>query len=155
MRALGLDVGSKTIGVAVADPSGTIASARSVLARKGPRGRRRGDRRAGAQRGRRRGRVGLPLELDGSEGHRARLVLRFVAVLKAVLKDMPAPVTLHTWDERFSTAAAERTLLEADVSRARRKQTIDAMAAQFILQGWLEARRRGHVAGLAGAGEPA
>jgi putative Holliday junction resolvase len=61
-------------------------------------------------------------------------------------------VTLHTWDERFSTAAAERTLLEADVSRARRKLAVDALAAQFILQGWLEARRRGHVAGL---GEPA
>jgi len=155
MRALGLDVGSKTIGVAVADPSGTIASARGVLARKG----HTADAAAIADLVRSEAAdavvVGLPLELDGSEGHRARLVLRFVAVLKAVLKDMPGPVTLHTWDERFSTAAAERTLLAADVSRARRKQTIDAMAAQFILQGWLEARRRGHVAGLAGAGEPA
>lgn len=150
MRALGLDVGSKTIGVAVADPSGTIASARGVLARKG----HTADAAAIADLVRSEAAdavvIGLPLELDGSEGHRARLVLRFVAVLKAVLKDMPGPVTLHTWDERFSTAAAERTLLAADVSRARRKQTIDAMAAQFILQGWLEARRRGHVAGLAG-----
>lgn len=150
MRALGLDVGSKTIGVAVADPSGTIASARGVLARKG----HTADAAAIADLVRSEAAdavvVGLPLELDGTEGHRARLVLRFVAVLKAVLKDMPGPVTLHTWDERFSTAAAERTLLAADVSRARRKQTIDAMAAQFILQGWLEARRRGHVAGLAG-----
>lgn len=153
MRALGLDVGSKTIGVAVADPSGTIASARRVLARKG----HTADAAAVAELARTEAAdavvVGLPLELDGSEGHRARLVLRFVAVLKAVLKDMPGPVTLHTWDERFSTAAAERTLLEADVSRARRKQAVDSMAAQFILQGWLEARRRGHVVGL--AGEPA
>jgi putative Holliday junction resolvase len=62
--------------------------------------------------------------------------------LEAALKDLPAPVTLYTWDERFSTAAAERTLLEADVSRARRKLSIDALAAQFILQGWLDAQRR-------------
>jgi len=49
-------------------------------------------------------------------------------------------VAVEEWDERFSTAAAERTLLEADVSRRRRKQAIDALAAQFILQGWLDAR---------------
>ncbi len=142
MRALGLDVGSKTIGVAVADPSGTIASARVVLARKG----HTADAAAIAEMARSESAdavvVGLPLELDGSEGHRARLVQRFVKVMRDVLKDMPTPVTLHTWDERFSTAAAERTLLEADLSRARRKQSIDAVAAQFILQGWLDARRR-------------
>ena len=140
MRALGLDVGSKTIGVAVADPSGTIATARSVLARRG----HAADAAAIAELARSEAAdavvVGLPLELDGSEGHRARLVLRFVAVLRAVLKDMPGPVTLHTWDERFSTAAAERTLIEADVSRRKRKQSIDALAAQFILQGWLDSR---------------
>ena len=50
-------------------------------------------------------------------------------------------VPVETWDERFSTAAAERQLLEADLSRARRKQVIDAAAAAFILQGWLDARR--------------
>lgn len=155
MRALGLDVGSKTIGVAVADPSGTIATARSVLARRG----HAADAAVIAELARSEAAdavvVGLPLELDGSEGHRARLVLRFVAVLRAVLKDMPGPVTLHTWDERFSTAAAERTLLEADLSRARRKQHVDAVAAQFILQGWLEARRRGGTLGgaLAPGGE--
>jgi putative holliday junction resolvase len=142
MRALGLDVGSKTIGVAVADPSGTIASARVVLARRG----HAADAAAIAEMARSEDAdavvVGLPLELDGSEGHRARLVQRFVKIMRDVLKDMPTPVTLHTWDERFSTAAAERTLLEADLSRARRKQSIDAVAAQFILQGWLDARRR-------------
>lgn len=142
MRALGLDVGSKTIGIAVADPSGTIASARTVLARRG-----QGiDAAAIADLARSEAAdavvVGLPLELDGTVGHRARLVQRFMTALKAVLKDMPAPVTLHTWDERFSTAAAERTMLETDASRARRKQSIDAVAAQFILQGWLDARRR-------------
>ncbi len=142
MRALGLDVGSKTIGVAVADPSGTIASARSILARRG----HAADAAAVLELVRSETVstivVGLPLELDGQIGHRARLVQRFIAVLEAALKDLPAPVTLYTWDERFSTAAAERTLLEADVSRARRKLSIDALAAQFILQGWLDAQRR-------------
>ncbi len=142
MRALGLDVGSKTIGIAVADPSGTIASARTILARKG----HSADVAAVLELVRSEAVgtivVGLPLELDGQVGHRARLVQRFVAVLDAALKLLPAPVTLYTWDERFSTAAAERTLLEADVSRARRKLSIDALAAQFILQGWLDAQRR-------------
>jgi putative Holliday junction resolvase len=142
MRALGLDVGSKTIGIAVADPSGTIASARTVLARKG----HTADAAAVLELVRSEGVstivVGLPLELDGQVGHRARLVQRFVAVLEAALRTLPAPVTLYSWDERFSTAAAERTLLEADVSRARRKLSIDALAAQFILQGWLDAQRR-------------
>ncbi len=142
MRALGLDVGSKTIGIAVADPSGTIASARTILARKG----HSADVAAVLELVRSEAVgtivVGLPLELDGQVGHRARLVQRFVAVLEAALKLLPAPVTLYTWDERFSTAAAERTLLEADVSRARRKLSIDALAAQFILQGWLDAQRR-------------
>ncbi len=142
MRALGLDVGSKTIGIAVGDPSGTIASARTVLARRG----HVADAAAIAELARSEAAgavvVGLPLELDGTVGHRARLVKRFVDALQAVLKDMPGPVTLHTWDERFSTAAAERTMIEADASRARRKQSIDAVAAQFILQGWLDAKRR-------------
>jgi len=142
MRAIGLDVGSKTIGIAVADPSGIIASARTVLARKG----HTADAAAILELVRSETVstivVGLPLELDGQVGHRARLVQRFVVVLEAALKELPAPVTLHSWDERFSTAAAERTLLEADVSRARRRLSIDALAAQFILQGWLDAQRR-------------
>jgi putative Holliday junction resolvase len=144
MRVLGLDVGSKTIGVAVADPTGLIASPHSVLARRGHAADAKAvaalvrDTDAAAVV------VGLPLELDGTAGHRARLVDAFVAALTAALADPAAPTrvtTIHRWDERFSTAAAERTLLEADVSRARRRRVVDALAAQFILQGWLEARR--------------
>jgi putative Holliday junction resolvase len=82
--------------------------------------------------------VGLPLELDGSEGHRARQVRRFVDVLTPKLAEVG--VSVECWDERFSSQAAERTLLEADVSRARRKELIDALAAQHILQGWLDAQ---------------
>lgn len=138
MRALGLDVGSKTIGLALGDPAGSIASAWTVLPRRG----HEPDARDVAARVRTEAVqtvvVGLPLELDGREGRRAKAVLRFVEVLRPAL---PPEVRVVTWDERFSTAAAERTLLETDVSRSKRKQRIDAAAAQFILQGWLDAQR--------------
>jgi putative Holliday junction resolvase len=137
MRALGLDVGSKTIGLALSDPDGVIASAWDVLSRRG----QEDDAREVAARVVREGVqvvvVGLPLELDGREGRRVRAVRRFVDALGAAL---PEAVAIESWDERFSTAAAERTLIEADVSRAERKRKIDAVAAQFILQGWLDAR---------------
>ena len=84
--------------------------------------------------------VGWPLELDGSEGRRVARVRALVDALRRALAENSPGVELEQWDERFSTAAAERTLLEADVSRARRKQKIDAVAAQFILQGWLDAQ---------------
>jgi len=147
MRALALDVGSKTVGLAISDPTGVIASAWDVLARKG----HVADAAAVVARVLERDVgtivVGLPLELNGREGRRARLVRKFVEVLKPALAAVEGrTVALETWDERFSTAAAERTLIEGDMSRARRKQKIDAMAAQFILQGWLDAQpKRGAV----------
>jgi putative Holliday junction resolvase len=142
MRALALDVGSKTIGIAVSDVDGSIAHAREVLRRQGqvPDSKAVCDRVAELD-------VeviviGEPLELDGSVGHRARLVGRFVKVLEATIAERGLGVRIERWDERFSTAAAERTLLEADLSRAKRKQAVDAVAAQFILQGWLDAHAR-------------
>ena len=69
-------------------------------------------------------------------------MLRLVEALQQRLRERPGePVAVVTWDERFSTAAAERALIEADVSRKRRKGKIDAVAAQLILQGWLDAQR--------------
>ena len=143
MRALALDVGSKTIGLAVSDPHGVIATAWEVLARKG----HGPDAAAVAQRVIARDVehivVGLPLELNGREGRRAKLVRQFIAVLEPVLAALPERnIGLETWDERFSTAAAERTLIEGDVRRAQRKRMIDALAAQHILQGWLDSRPR-------------
>lgn len=144
MRALGLDVGSRTIGLARSDSEGLIASAWEVLERRG----HEADAREIVLRVEREDIdhlvVGLPLELDGREGRRVKAVRRFLAILEPKLAESGprgARVAVHAWDERFSTAAAERTLIEADMSRARRKQKIDAMAAQFILQGWLDARR--------------
>lgn len=137
---MSLDVGSKTIGLALSDEGGRIASALGVISRKGHQADAREVQRYVIEREVGRVVVGLPLELDGRCGHRARLVQRFVEVLEARLG---TPV--NWWDERFSTAAAERTLLEADVSRSKRKRKIDALAAQFILQGWLD--------GQAGSGD--
>jgi putative holliday junction resolvase len=82
--------------------------------------------------------VGMPFELSGKVGHRARRVQVFAHALRAKL---PAAVKLHERDERFTTAEAERVLLDADLSRGRRKQVIDQQAAALILQGWLDAHK--------------
>lgn len=139
MRALGLDVGSKTIGIAISDELGVAAHPERVLARKGTLA----DVAALLEIVRARGVtavvVGLPYELSGEIGPRARRV----RVLTSALRDaLPAGVELHEQDERFTTALAERVLIEADVSRARRKDVIDKQAAAIILQGWLDARPR-------------
>ena len=143
MRALGLDVGSKTIGVAVGiaahEGASCIAMPREVLARGG----QVVDAAMVAQLAESVGVdvivVGWPLELDGREGRRARLVGRFVEALEAAVN---GAVPIVRWDERFSTAAAERVLLDADASRATRRAVIDALAAQYILQSWLDADAR-------------
>jgi putative holliday junction resolvase len=80
--------------------------------------------------------VGQPLELDGRLAHRAERVQAFVDVLA---KGFSGPI--HAWDERLSTCAAERVLLEADLSRRKRKQNVDKLAASIILQGFLDWRR--------------
>ena len=137
MRALGLDVGSKTIGVALTDEVGIAAHPLTVLARAG----KIGDIAAIAALVQEHNVtdvvLGMPYELSGRIGHRARLVQAFASALR---EGLPAVVTLHEQDERFSTAEAQRVLIEADVSRAKRRQVIDQQAAALILQGWLDAR---------------
>ena len=78
--------------------------------------------------------VGLPKNMNGSEGERCQLVRAFAKHLRA---EFPT-VEIIFWDERLSTVAAERSLLEADLSRAKRKKVIDKMAAVYILQGYLD-----------------
>jgi putative Holliday junction resolvase len=137
MRALGLDVGSKTIGIALSDETGLVATPLETLARRGTREdvarlaalAREHDAQVLV--------VGLPLELDGSIGLRARRVEVLCEALRG------AGLAVETWDERFSTVAAERVLLEADLSRRRRKEVVDKVAAAYILQGWLDSRRAG------------
>ena len=139
MRALGLDVGTKTIGLALTDEAGVAAHPRSVLPRTG----NVSDASAVAALCEAHGVtdvvVGMPFELSGRVGHRARRVLELVTALRTAL---PAAIALHEHDERFSTAEAQRILLGADVSRTRRKQVIDQQAATVILQGWLDGHRR-------------
>ncbi len=136
MRVMGLDVGSKTIGVAISDELGLLAHPRKTLARAGTRADTETVAALVESEEIARVVVGLPLTLEGEIGHRARRVIVLIDALRARLG-----VPVETWDERFSTTAAERTLLEHDLSRARRKQVIDQEAAAFILQGWLDAHR--------------
>jgi putative Holliday junction resolvase len=138
MRALGLDVGSKTIGIAISDELGYSAHGRETLARKGTAADVTRVLEIAKAEGAERIVVGLPLELSGREGPRAKRVNVFIDALRARAGDA---LPVETWDERFSTVGANRALMEADLSRARRKQVIDQQAALFILQGWLDARR--------------
>jgi putative holliday junction resolvase len=130
---IGLDLGTKTIGVAASDPDRRIAAPVETVARK----RFTDDaQRLIALAAERRAVgfvLGLPLNMDGSEGARAQSTRAFARNL-ARLTDLP----IGLWDERLSTVAVERALIEADASRAKRKAVIDQHAAAFILQGALD-----------------
>ena len=138
MRVLGLDVGSKTIGVAITDEAGIAAHPLRVLERKGTDADVSAIQTLVAEHDIRQIVVGMPFELSGKVGHRAKRVQEFAKALQAKLGDA---VKLHEQDERFTTAEAERVLLDADLSRQKRKQVIDQQAAALILQAWLDAQR--------------
>jgi putative Holliday junction resolvase len=130
---IGLDLGTKTIGVAVSDPDRRIAAPVETIARQ--RFRLDAQRILDLAAERRAVGIvlGLPINMDGSEGARAQSTRAFARNL-AQLTAMP----IALWDERLSTAAVERALIAADASRARRKAVIDAHAASYILQGALD-----------------
>jgi putative Holliday junction resolvase len=134
MRTLGIDYGTVRLGIAVSDDLGMIATGRESI-----RVRTMQDavaRTVEAVRNYEAARVvvGLPLNMDGSSGPMAETVKVFVGKLGDEL-DVP----IETWDERMTSQEAERVLIEADVSREKRKKVIDKMAAQAILQSWLDA----------------
>src|SRR5512140_3036940 len=135
-RVLGIDLGSRRIGVAVSDGLGLTAQPRATLARHG--GMRDVEAIAAALRDAGADRIvlGLPLDPEGGEGDAARRARAFADKLVAGLH---VPVDLI--DESFSTVEAEAVLLEADLSRARRKQVVDKLAAAVILQRWLDQQR--------------
>jgi putative holliday junction resolvase len=135
---MGLDVGSKTIGVAVSDELGLAAHPVTVIARAGTRPDVATVTALLGSHGASAVVIGIPYELSGREGPRAKRVRVFLDALRAAL---PAEVPIHEEDERFSTVAAERVLIDADLSRRRRKEVIDKQAAAVILQGWLDRRR--------------
>jgi putative Holliday junction resolvase len=137
VRALGLDLGSKRIGVAVSDRSGTIASPLTVLARSGSR-RTDHERIAALVREEEAELVvvGMPRSLSGGHGPAARAATAEIEALASVV-DVP----VETYDERFTTVTANRALAEAGVRGPARRQVVDKVAAAVILQSWLDARR--------------
>ena len=133
-RLAGLDVGSKTVGIALSDPRLSIASPHTTL----KRGKFSivitqlselvGKENIGGFV------IGLPINMDGSEGPSCQSVRQFQTNLERAF-DLP----MAFWDERLSTAAVTRTMIAADLSRKRQKEVVDKMAAAYILQGALDA----------------
>jgi len=136
-RLIGIDVGTKTLGLALSDVGRRIASGLETIKRTKFRADAErllalvGEQGVGGIV------IGLPLNMDGSEGPRAQSTRAFQRNL-AALTDLP----MMFWDERLSTAAAERTLLESDASRRRRAEVVDKMAATIILQTALDRLRK-------------
>ncbi len=137
-RLLGLDLGAKTIGLAISDAGLVVASPLQTIRRSKFSADVRALSRVVAERRVGGLVVGLPVNMDGSEGRRCQSVRQFVADL---LQHLDLPVAF--WDERLSTAAVQRILIEeADMSRRRRARIVDKMAAAYILQGALDALGR-------------
>lgn len=136
-RLMGLDLGSKTIGLSLSDVTLTVASPLETIRRtKFSKDVKRllelaAQHEIGGYV------VGLPVNMDGSEGPAAQSARAFVRNLQKL-----SPIPVVFWDERMSTVAVTRTLLEADASRARRAEVVDKMASAYILQGALERLRR-------------
>ncbi|WIV18416.1 Holliday junction resolvase RuvX [Paenibacillus polygoni] len=135
MKILGLDYGDRRIGVALSDAFGWTAQGLEVIER-----RRDGDEIARITELVKMNEVseivvGLPKNMNGTVGPRGEICIEFAETLRETL-DLP----VHLWDERLSTVSAERTLVDADVSRKKRKKVVDKMAASLILQNYLDAK---------------
>lgn len=133
-RLLALDLGDKTIGLAISDTGFTIATPLQTIRRK----KFKQDATALEEIIKKEDigglLIGMPLNMDGTEGPRAQSTRAFIRNYLARGTDMPVLL----WDERLSTMAVTRTLLEADASRAKRAEAVDKMAAAYILQGYLD-----------------
>ena len=132
---MGLDVGSKTVGVAVSDELGFSAHPITTVRRSNMRADLHELVRLIAEQDVVRLIVGLPLNMNGSEGPRAGESRKLGDALAAQTK-----LPIIYWDERLTSVAAEKFLIEADVSRKKRKEVIDQVAACLILQGWLDSQ---------------
>lgn len=137
MRWIGLDYGDKTIGVAMSDELGWTAQGLEVIHRRKPGEDIARLEAIVQQYGVTQIVVGLPKNMNNTIGPRGELAIAFSQELEQKLS-----VPVHLWDERLTTVAATRTLLEADVSRKKRKLVIDKMAAQLILQGYMDANMK-------------
>jgi len=135
-RVVGIDLGSRRIGVAVSDGLGLTAQPHATIARHGGVRDLQAIATVVAEQGAGLVVLGLPLDPEGREGTAARSARAFAERLRAAL-----PVPVEMIDESFSTVEAEAVLLEADLSRARRKQVVDRLAAAVILQRWLDQKK--------------
>ena len=136
MRILGLDIGTKRIGVALSDELCITAQGLESLQCKDPGKDLEHIARLVTDHGVDEIVVGIPYNMNGSEGPQAQKVRAFMETL-AEKVDVP----LREWDERLSTVAAERMLLEADMSRSKRRKVVDKIAAVIILQGYLDRKQ--------------
>ncbi len=133
-RLLGLDVGSKTVGLALSDVSRAIATPLETLKRTKFSDDAKWLLKLVAEHGVGALVIGLPINMDGSEGPRCQSVRQFATNLLTVAADL----NILFWDERLSTVAAQRAMLEADMSRKKRAENVDKIAAAYILQGLLD-----------------
>lgn len=140
MRALGIDLGSKRIGVALSDAAGTMATPYEVVPRTRDKARDHRRIRELAEEAEAEVLVvGLPLSLDGTEGPAAKAA-RAEADELAAATGLP----VELWDERLTTVTAERALIAADLRGPARRKVIDKVAASVLLQAWLDHRRQPH-----------
>jgi putative holliday junction resolvase len=135
-RILGLDVGSRRIGIAVSDPLGITAQGLETLQRTNKRQDFEHLARIIRQYEVKEIVVGLPLRMSGAEGTQAEKMQSFAGELRKRFK-----LPVHLWDERLTSAEANRLLRETDLSIEKRGKAVDRMAAILILQGWMENRR--------------
>jgi len=133
MRTLGLDIGDKRIGVAISDPEEILASPLATITREDDKKAIDDIIKLVDQHDVERIVVGLPYSLDGSIGGQANKVMDFAERLSQYTR-----ASMEMWDERLSTVAVERLLREAGKKKARKKARLDAAAAAFILQGYLD-----------------
>jgi putative Holliday junction resolvase len=134
---MGLDVGSHTIGVAISDELGMTAQPIKTIRRKSKEEDVREIKAIIAEYEIIKIVVGLPKNMDGTLGKQAEIIFRWIKTLQGEIK-----LPMITWDERLSTVGALKVLLEADLSREKRKKVIDKLAAVLILQGYLDKTRK-------------
>ena len=138
MRIMALDVGTKRIGVAMSDELFLTAQGADTIYRNSLDADLGKIKKIAEENGVGEIVVGLPINMNGTYGPKAKEVLEFMSNLTKL-----TTIPIKTWDERLTTAQAQRTLIEADLSRAKRKHSIDKLAAQIILQSYLDSRKKG------------
>lgn len=137
MRILGLDIGTKTIGVAISDPLGWTAQGITTIRRKNYTNDMEAIKKICNEYSVETIVAGMPKNMNGTIGPSGEMVIEFCERLKEVVN-----IDIEFWDERLTTVAAERSLIEGDVSRKKRKKVIDMLAAVIILQGYLDSKSK-------------